>query len=514
MKDERKTKAQLISELEELRTRVTEMEARSVRDLRDGVRVIGLQGALVDTAESRRLEEDLRHSEERYRSFVEHFQGIVFHGDRDFRPQFFHGAVEEITGYTEEDFTSGRVTWADLIHPEDRHAVLEDVERFHAGTDRVREREYRIRAKPDRVRWVRENIQKMGGESSGVSVLGIVHDITASKLVERELLRANERLGHILGTSPAIVYSCDVDMTKPPEDRHIPTFVSARIIDTLGYRIQECLGNPGWWAAHLHPDDAPSAIEDMGTLFAEGRLVHEYRFQAKDGSWRWIRDEAVLVRDAEGNPVEFIGSWVDITDRKEAEEALREGEERYRQVFTTVPDAVMLFDAETRQFLDVNDSCEKLYDYTRREMLDMQITDITAEPEETEKSLTRTLDGDLSRIPFRFHRRRDGTVFPVEISASVFELQGRRVLCGVVRDITERIRSEESRKEGDRRFASVFDSMPVGMVLAGWDGTLVLYNDAFLTQSGYTPDELARVGNLSRLVSDRSGGRGLLARLQ
>ena len=130
-------------------------------------------------------------------------------------------------------------------------------------------------------------------------------------------------------------------------------------------------------------------------------------------------------------------------DRKETREALRRSEQGFRQVFDTCPDAILLVDAKTHQFVDVNQAAERLYGYTRDEFCDLDHSAITAEPERTVESFEKTLAGKLSRIPLRHHRRRDGTVFPVEISASVFTLEGQQVLCGIVHDISARIHAEE-----------------------------------------------------------------------
>jgi len=133
-----------------------------------------------------------------------------------------------------------------------------------------------------------------------------------------------------------------------------------------------------------------------------------------------------------------------IEERQRAEEALRESEEKYRQLISTTPDAFMLFDADTRQFIEVNEACEGLYGYSREEFLNLRHRDITDEPEKSEESIKQLVNGKLSRIPVRYHRKKDGTVFPIEISGSTFVYKGRDVLCGLIRDITERQRGEEA----------------------------------------------------------------------
>ena len=131
------------------------------------------------------------------------------------------------------------------------------------------------------------------------------------------------------------------------------------------------------------------------------------------------------------------------SEHRQMDEELRNSENRYRYIFDAESDAIMVFDAETRQFVDVNKEALRLYGYTRKEFLDLHHSDIAAEPEESEASIQKTLLGRLTRIPLRYHKKKDGTVFPVEISAGSFLWKNRRMLCGVVRDITERKQAEE-----------------------------------------------------------------------
>jgi PAS domain S-box-containing protein len=133
--------------------------------------------------------------------------------------------------------------------------------------------------------------------------------------------------------------------------------------------------------------------------------------------------------------------------RHEMDKRLKESEEKYRQLFSTETDAIIVFDGDTRQCTDANNAALHLYGYNREELLQLKVTDISAEPELTDISVRETIAGKIDRIPLRYHKKKDGTIFPVEISSSTFMLGNRKVLCGAVRDITERKRAEEEREK-------------------------------------------------------------------
>ncbi len=134
----------------------------------------------------------LRESEDRYRSFVQNFRGIAFRGKLDFTPIFFHGAAEEITGYTEREFLNGEPRWDQTIHPEDL-AVLstEDEKRLHSIPHYAYEREYRIVRKDGAVRWVHEVIQNICDDSGKPATLqGAIYDITEQKRAAKSFVKA------------------------------------------------------------------------------------------------------------------------------------------------------------------------------------------------------------------------------------------------------------------------------------------------------------------------------------
>jgi len=125
---------------------------------------------------------------------------------------------------------------------------------------------------------------------------------------------------------------------------------------------------------------------------------------------------------------------MEIEERKGTQNALRESEEKYRKLFELESDALFLMDVENGNVLDANIAFIKLYGYTKEEILSMKNVDFSAEPDKTMKSLQ-----DLEElIPLRYHKKKNGTVFPVEITANIFEHQRRKVYIAAVRDITDR----------------------------------------------------------------------------
>lgn len=161
---------------------------------------------------------------------------------------------------------------------------------------------------------------------------------------------------------------------------------------------------------------------------------------------------------------------------------LRESEIKYRQLFELESDAIFLIDNEVGNILEVNTSACNLYGYSREELLQLRNVDLSAQPDQTAQAMRRY----ASHIPVRYHHKRDGTVFPVEITASFFTWQGRPVHIAAIRDITQRLLAEASLRESENRYRSFIEMSPLGVIVhrqgvvifANKTATLLLGTDA------------------------------------
>jgi len=195
----------------------------------------------------------------------------------------------------------------------------------------------------------------------------------------------------------------------------------------------------------VHPDDRELVMENYLKRLAGEETPSPYSFKMVDrtGNIRWVRNNGVLV-EWEGRPA-TLNFLLDNTERKKAMDALAESEEKYRQLFESDSDAVMIFDAETRQFEDANPATLDLFGFSKAEFLALTVEDISAEKDKTRTSVDKIIreDSQGTKIPLRFFKRKDGSVFPGEISAGRFIAGNRKKIIGAVRDITDRLQAEE-----------------------------------------------------------------------
>ncbi|MDD2716490.1 MAG: PAS domain S-box protein [Candidatus Wallbacteria bacterium] len=156
--------------------------------------------------------------------------------------------------------------------------------------------------------------------------------------------------------------------------------------------------------------------------------------------------------------------------RKKTMLELKESEEKYRLLFASESNTIILLDAETRHVADVNDKACALYGYTREEFLHLKSTDFAGEMETTFAGSDKMTSISSEIIPYRYHRRKDGTLFSVEISYGSFSWRSRKMLCVLVRDVTEQKKMVESLQDSERKFRTLYESSSDAIMLLNEEG--------------------------------------------
>lgn len=235
--------------------------------------------------------------------------------------------------------------------------------------------------------------------------------------------------------------------------------------------------------------DAVARIEQAKR--GAGPVRFEWQARHRDGRLMW--NEVTLKRAEIAGESRVLAFVRDITESRQAEKRLRDSEERYRLLFETESDAIVLVDVATLRLIDANRAAEALWGYGRDALLALTVADLSAEPDQSRDSI-QSPTGQV-HIPLRMHRRRDGTVFPVEITANRLVLEGRPTVVAAVRDITERKRAEQALLASEEQYRTIFNASVDAMVL--WDSDLrrVDINPAYERLFGLTREQvLAGVG--------------------
>jgi two-component system cell cycle sensor histidine kinase/response regulator CckA len=146
-------------------------------------------------------------------------------------------------------------------------------------------------------------------------------EVAERKRLEEQYREAEQRLQYMVASSPAVLFT----LVGEEADLRL-TWISDNVREMMGYTSEEAL-RPNWWYERVHPEEFPRVLAGVEErLFAEGRLTDEYRFRHRDGTYRWVRSEMRVLRDAAGKPVEVVGSWMDVTERRNLEDQFRQAQ--------------------------------------------------------------------------------------------------------------------------------------------------------------------------------------------
>jgi len=189
--------------------------------------------------------------------------------------------------------------------------------------------------------------------------LCLTRDITESKQAEAAVRESEERFRIVADSAPVLIWMSGLDK--------LCTFFNKSWLDFTGRTVEQEMGNG--WTEGVYPDDLPGCLKIYGDSFdARQPFVMQYRLRHHNGEYRWISDTGVPRHDAQGNFAGYIGSCVDITDRKQVEESLRESEQRFRQVAETVGEFIWEVDARGL-YTYASPSVERILGYTPEELV-------------------------------------------------------------------------------------------------------------------------------------------------
>ena len=402
-------------------------------------RIIGLQGTVQDITERKIITDMLRMNEAILRESQEVGRIGSYIFDLPGDAWLSSPVMDEILGIG-ADYPRTLAGWTQILHPTERERINVYFREIIAEHRRF-EREYRIVRVNDGVeRWML-GLGKIDYDTQGVAVrmVGIVQDITERKLMEndlrqsRDFLSETEKIGKVGG------WGFDMDTFEQTWTEEV-------------YRILE-----------VDMDYRPTVEKGINFYTPSSRPILEKALQRAIEYGESFDIELELIT-AKGNlrSVHVIcksdldkrrgfGFFQDITERKQAEEALKNSEERYHQLFEMESDTVIMLDLESDLILEANSAASHMYGYSRDEFLQLTPADLSNEPSETEKYI----HNEEIKVALHWHRKKDGTVFPVEIRGSYFVYQGRNVHVAAIRDITERVTAEQNMVDLNQRLRAL-----------------------------------------------------------
>ena len=397
-----------------------------------------------DVTERKRAEQKIRENEERYRTLVEQIPAVTYIDEIDETSSaiYMSPQVEGMSGYTPEEWLEDPELWMKILHPEDKERVLAEAWRTNETGDRFR-MEYRMISKSGHVVWVGdEAVLVRDREGKPLFWQGVLYDITERRRVEEALKESEQRFRRSFDNAT-------IGMALVGRDGRWLQ-VNRSLCEILGYPEEELLGKT--FQDITHPDDLDVDLDNLRRMLAgETRTYQtEKRYFHREGHVVWILLSVSMVQDEEGEPLYFVSQIQDISERKRAEQKIRDAEQRYRTLVEQIP-AVTYIDPvdDPETSLYTSPQIEQMLGYTPQEWQSEKLWPKRLHPDDRERILAADKRFEAGgEDPFREEYRllaKDGSVVWVHEEAVLVRDEAGEPLYwqGVFYDLTERKVLEE-----------------------------------------------------------------------
>jgi len=267
-------------------------------------------------------------------------------------------------------------------------------------------------------------------------------------------------------------------------------FINRRLAGMVGYTVEEGLNTA--FVDYLHPDEMPRVVEKYNLMITgeEDAQRYETVLVHRQGETVAVEINSVLIKH-EGHRA-ILAIVRDISRRKKAEQSLRESEEKFSRLFQYSNDAIFIHDLEGR-ILDVNQRAVQLFGYSREELLTLSIPDLhpPSALEQSQAAFKKVMQDHFTNFEIDF-KKAGGEIFPAEVSAGITEIGGRKIIQGIVRDISERKQAESALQESRRALSTLMDNLP-GMAYRcrnDRDWTMEFASNGCVALTGYDTADL------------------------
>jgi len=453
-----------------------------------------------DITESRRAQEDLKASEERYRALFENAIEGIFRSTPDGRLLLANPSLGRMFGYDSPQEAVARITdigaqiYAD---PEERARVVQRL----LKEDEITGYEVAFKRADGTLVWVVLNFYlKRDASGNPLYIEGTCMDITERKRSEEELRCSEETFLKAFRSSPAIM-----SISSITDGRFIE--VNERFQQVTGYSREEIIGKTSVELGILDAEQRAG----MRAEIQERVSLHdrEMPFRTRHGELRYGLMSGEII-DLQGQALLLLMVH-DITERKQADQALKESEERLQALARASFEAIVF--SENGICFDVNEVATQMFGYSREELIGMRTADFAAP--ESRGEVLRHVRMKSEELYSAIGMRKDGSRFPTELRGRMFTYRGREVRATAVRDISERVRAEQALKESEEKYRTLVENARVVVLQLDTSGRITFMNEFGLELFGFAEDELIGRNAVGAIVPEReSSGRDLAGMIE
>jgi len=464
---------------------------------------------VLDVTAEKKSELLLRESEEKFRNLFETMPSGYYRSTPEGYYIDANPAFIKMLGYESlEELKSLYIPTDVYVNPHERVELTKSNPGFIE-----REETYRLKRKDGSVIWLEEFSRFIKDKNGNVIYNeGLCKDITDRKLAEEKLIESEEQKSKILSSTLSGLYIYNAQIRKYD-------YINSAHSKITGWSIAELNEMDGKFLDLFHPEDKSrvtdhfQAIVDSST---DNTVLIEYRFKTKENKWIWLLSyDRVFERDEKGNVKKIIGSFVDNTKQKEIQNALRESEQKYRDLFEKSKDANLII--QDGVFVNCNKAMVDLLGCRDKDEIINKKPSQFSPDIQPDGSLSFEKEIDIINIALEYgshrfewyHKRVNEQVFPVEVLLTTIKTSGNEVIHGVVRDITESKRAEEALRESEELHRKLLMTVPDLIIRTNLQGDIIFVNEFTFNKIRFNPKENLLGKNMLSFVAEKDLQRAI-----
>ncbi|MGB3760504.1 MAG: PAS domain S-box protein, partial [Rivularia sp. (in: cyanobacteria)] len=391
---------------------------------------VGVGAVVIEITALKRAQTALREREEAFRAIFENAAvGIV---QVSLEGQFIKVNEQfcQIVGYSQAELLE--LKCSEITHPDSIPEYLNYCQQLASNQIDVFAMEKAFDTKDNQKVWTNVTVSTVRETCGEIKYLiGVVEDISARKDAQLQMGLATERLQYLLQSSPAVIFS------RLADGNFEHTFISKNVKEIVGYQAEHFFSQLGFWQYKVHREDLPKLKQHLSQALDRENATYEYRFLHGDGTYHWFQEQIRLIRNSNGEPLEYVGYWVDINKRKQTELKLQFSQQRYKTLAEASPVAIINTDIDG-SCIYLNQQWSEITRLSTEESLGEGWIKIL-HPEDRERVLRTWKQAVKAKIPFASdHRflRPDGRVVWV-IAQALPEIDENGEFKGYIATVTD-----------------------------------------------------------------------------
>ncbi|HIK14902.1 MAG TPA: PAS domain S-box protein [Leptolyngbyaceae cyanobacterium M33_DOE_097] len=435
-------------------------------------------GIVRDMTDRKRLEEELRQSETKFRRIVENASDLIATATPDGTLTYISPNVSSLLGYHNTELIGNY--FAPIVHPDDIHLAVSAIQHvMTTGTNY--EYETRLLHRDGSLRYVVSNVSMYEGENGNPMMLSFARDITDRKRLEEELRQSEAKFRRIVENASDLIATATPDGTV--------TYLSPATLNLLGYTNEELIGR--YFDRIVHPDDISVTADAIAQVMTTGEsYTFDHRLIHRDGSLRYVVANLSIYEDENGNPV-LLGISRDVTERRQLEEELRQSEAKFRKIVENANDLIYLINSDGL-ITYMSPNVHLSLGYSVAELQGQSFVPLVHpdDLEYTVESFQQVLAGETITVEVR-SRHKDGgwRWFSCQVSPFISN-DGELFQMGIARNITERKRLEEVLRQSEAKFRAIVENANDTIATVNTEGAITYLSPNMLEFFGRDATEL------------------------